>query len=83
MNGIDAIETEASMTIHLTDREQQCLTLAAAGLQAKEIARVLRRKVETVNSHLAKVRKKLDARNTTQAVSKAMTLGLLMPPRKK
>lgn len=65
------------MTIHLTEREQECLRMAASGLQALEVAKHLKVKVETVNAHLANARKKLGARNTTQAVSKALVLGLL------
>lgn len=51
--------------------------MAASGLQALEVAKHLKVKVETVNAHLANARKKLGARNTTQAVSKALVLGLL------
>ena len=64
----------------MTDRERQCLSLAASGMLAKEIASYLGVSVDTVNSHLGAARKKLEARNTTQAVTKALALGLLKPP---
>ncbi len=64
----------------LTDRERQCLTLAASGMLAKETAFALGVSLDTVTRHLLSARKKLAARNTIQAVTKALALGLLKSP---
>ncbi len=65
------------MAINLTDREKQCLRLAASGMMVKQTANALEIKKVTVNAHLRNARKKLGARNTTQAVSMALILNLL------
>lgn len=65
------------MTINLTNREKQCLRLAASGMMVKQIAKALEVKSVTVNAHLRNAREKLGARNTTQAVGKALILELL------
>lgn len=64
------------MSCALSDREKECLWLAASGMQAKEAASGLGIKVETVNIHLSNARRKLGALNTVHAVSRAYELGI-------
>ncbi|SIR07851.1 DNA-binding transcriptional regulator, CsgD family [Rhizobium sp. RU20A] len=64
-------------TNRLSDREIQCLTWTAAGKTSSEIAGILGLSEHTVNHYLNHVTKKLDAVNRTQAVVKALKLGLI------
>ena len=52
----------------LTDRQRQLLILAREGYTIKEIAIVLGITLDTVKAHLAAIRDRLNARNTTHAV---------------
>jgi two-component system, NarL family, nitrate/nitrite response regulator NarL len=61
----------------LTRREREVLELVAEGLGQQEIGRRLEIGTETVRAHLQKVRKRLSATTSTQAVAKAIRLGLL------
>ncbi|MGY6531215.1 response regulator transcription factor [Glycocaulis sp.] len=61
----------------LTRREMECLTEAANGLSAKEIAIELEIAPRTVERHLDQVRIKLNARNRVHMVSQAIRDGLL------
>ncbi len=63
--------------IRLAPREIECLSLAAAGLKAKQIAEELGIGQQTVQFHLARARIKLTAGNTVQAVVRATQLGIL------
>ena len=60
----------------LTDREGQVLKQLKGGLANKEIAQQLGINVVTVKMHLRSLSKKLDARNRTELVLKAIQLGL-------
>lgn len=68
----------------LTDRELQVLTLAAKGLTNKAIGLQLQISNRTVQNHLANVFSKLQASSRTEAVMRAVSLGLisanLIPP---
>ncbi|MDP9303990.1 MAG: response regulator transcription factor [Actinomycetota bacterium] len=66
-----------SANVTLTKREQQVLELVAEGLGQQEIGRRLSIGTETVRAHLQKVRKRLSATTSTQAVAIALRLGLL------
>jgi two-component system, NarL family, nitrate/nitrite response regulator NarL len=66
-----------SAKVTLTRREQQVLALVAEGLGQQEIGRRLSIGTETVRAHLQKVRKRLSATTSTQAVAIALRLGLL------
>lgn len=57
-----------------------CLELAAEGMSAAEIGRCLEPKIgkDTVETHLARARAALGARNTTQAVAIAIRKGYLL-----
>jgi DNA-binding CsgD family transcriptional regulator len=61
----------------LAPREIECLSLAAEGLKAKQIADELGIGQQTVQFHLARARIKLGAGNTVEAVVRATQLALL------
>jgi LuxR family maltose regulon positive regulatory protein len=61
----------------LTERETEVLRLIASGLSNREIAHELVIAVSTVKSHINHLYGKLGAKNRTQAVAQARTLGLL------
>jgi len=63
--------------VALTKREREVLELVAAGYGQREIGVKLSIGTETVRAHLQKVRKRLSATTSTQAVAKAIRLGLL------
>ena len=63
--------------VALTKREREVLELVAAGHGQREIGLKLSIGTETVRAHLQKVRKRLSAATSTQAVAKAIRLGLL------
>ena len=56
----------------LTERELSVLRLVACGYSNKEIARVLSIAAGTVKNHMSDIMRKLDARDRTHAVLKAM-----------
>lgn len=61
----------------LTDRELDCLNWTAAGKTSAEIAEILTLSEHTVNHYLNRATKKLDTVNRTQAVAKALRVGLI------
>jgi DNA-binding NarL/FixJ family response regulator len=61
----------------LTPREVEVLSLLANGLSHDEIGKQLRIGPETVRTHARKAADRLGARTRTQAVAKAIRLGLL------
>ncbi len=61
----------------LTDREIDCLNWTAAGKTSVEIADILGLSEHTVNHYLNRATKKLDTVNRTQAVAKALRIGLI------
>ncbi|AUH01343.1 LuxR family transcriptional regulator [Prodigiosinella confusarubida] len=63
--------------VHLSKRERECLSWAAEGLTAKEIARKLNRSIATVTLHLNTAGRKLGANNRVQAVVRALHYRLL------
>ncbi|MBX4954659.1 LuxR family transcriptional regulator [Rhizobium lentis] len=65
------------MTDTLTDREIDCLNWTAAGKTSAEIAEILALSEHTVNHYLNRATKKLDTVNRTQAVAKALRIGLI------
>jgi len=66
-----------SSAASLTSRELQCLQLVAGGNTSKEIASKLGISTPGVNFHILNVSQKLGARNRTQAVALAISLGLI------
>ncbi|MBH0054955.1 response regulator transcription factor [Salinibacterium sp. SWN139] len=63
--------------VTLSDRETQVLALVAEGNSNREIAAALFVSEATVKTHLIHVFEKLDVKDRTRAVTKAMELGLL------
>jgi len=61
----------------MTRRELECLKLTANGYTSEEIARLLRLSVHTTNQYLTQSAQKLNAVSRTQAVAKALRLGLI------
>lgn len=61
----------------LTAREQQILELMAEGLTMQQIGRRLEISPRTVETHVAKLYRKLAVRTRVQAVAKAAALGLI------
>lgn len=68
---------DARIAETLNDREIDCLTWTAAGKTSSEIAEILGLSEHTVNHYLNKATKKLDTVNRTQAVAKALRVGLI------
>lgn len=63
----------------LTDRELEILRLAGRGLTNKAIGASLKISDRTVQNHLAHIFQKLQAASRTEAVMRAVALGLLPP----
>lgn len=63
----------------LTPREQEVLCWLCSGKNIKVIADILGTSPSTVDKQIRSARKKLNARNNEQAVTKALILGLIHP----
>jgi DNA-binding NarL/FixJ family response regulator len=61
----------------LTEREVEILEQVSRGLTVKQVATRLALSPRTVETHIAKLYRKLGVRNRVQAVSKAAALGLI------
>ncbi|MCA1692147.1 MAG: response regulator transcription factor [Actinobacteria bacterium] len=61
----------------LSAREEEVLQLVADGLALLEVAAELYISVKTVKNHLASIYQKLDARDRTQAVVRAVRMGII------
>jgi two-component system, NarL family, nitrate/nitrite response regulator NarL len=61
----------------LTPREREILELLAEGLTMQQIGRRLTISPRTVETHVAKLYRKLEVRSRVQAIAKAASLGLL------
>jgi DNA-binding NarL/FixJ family response regulator len=69
-------------TVHfdaLTEREMEVLSLAGQGYTNKAIGEQLDISGRTVQGHLARIFKKLGVNGRTEAVMKAVALGLIVP----
>jgi len=64
----------------LTERETEILSLAARGLTNKAIGARLTISDRTVQNHLAHIFGKINAASRTEAVMRAVSLGLIEPP---
>jgi DNA-binding NarL/FixJ family response regulator len=67
----------SSVRSTLTERELEILALLARGLTVKQVATRLGIGPRTVETHIAKIYRKLGVRNRVQAVSRATALGLV------
>jgi DNA-binding CsgD family transcriptional regulator len=63
--------------VALSQRERQCLVLAARGKTAAEIGKSLEISERTVTFHLTNARKKLGTASSPHAVVRAVSLGLI------
>jgi len=68
---------EPSSVPSLSNKEWQCLYLASKGMTEKEMASALTRSADTVKFHLRNAAKKLSAKNRTQAVARALQMGMI------
>lgn len=71
----DAMATRVSAV--LTARQQEILILVSQGLTSKEIARTLTISERTVKDHIALIFDRLGAVNRADAISRALTRGLI------
>ena len=70
-------ELDSRATEVLSEREIDCLNWTAAGKTSVEIAEILGLSEHTINHYLNRATKKLDTVNRTQAVAKALRIGLI------
>lgn len=70
-------QIEVACTSKLTPREMECLRWASAGKTSSEISIILDRSVETIRLHIKNAIAKLNATNRSQAIAKAVHLGLI------
>jgi DNA-binding NarL/FixJ family response regulator len=70
-------KTETALIEPLTDRELQILTLTGKGFTNKAIGVQLGISDRTVQNHLANIFQKLNAESRTEAVMRAVSLGLI------
>ena len=76
----DVKRTQRSATADtpiISAREEEVLQLVADGLSLPEVAAALFISVKTVKNHLASIYAKLDARDRTQAVLRAVRMGII------
>jgi DNA-binding NarL/FixJ family response regulator len=67
----------AEVAARLTSRELEILTLLADGLTMRQVARRLAISPRTVETHVAKIYRKLGVRTRVQAVARAASIGLI------
>jgi DNA-binding NarL/FixJ family response regulator len=70
-------KTETALIEPLTDRELQILTLTGKGFTNKAIGMQLGISDRTVQNHLANIFQKLNAESRTEAVMRAVSMGLI------
>lgn len=68
---------QSKSAIELSEREQQILRLLVGGFSNKEIARAIFLAEGTVRNHVSNILAKLDCRDRTQAVLKAINDGVI------
>jgi two-component system, NarL family, response regulator DegU len=61
----------------ISKREEEVLQLVADGLSTSEVAGQLYISIKTVKNHLASIYEKLDSRDRTQAVLRAVRMGII------
>jgi len=61
----------------ISKREEEVLQLVADGLSTSEVAARLYISIKTVKNHLASIYEKLDSRDRTQAVLRAVRMGII------
>ncbi|MFL0801827.1 MAG: response regulator transcription factor [Agarilytica sp.] len=73
----DKIDTKTLGHEKLSEKEKQVLRLAAAGFSNKEIASGMHLAEGTIKNHMTRMLEKLNCRDRTQAVVKAMQLRII------
>lgn len=73
----EATRSEEPKEQIISAREEEVLQLVADGLSLPEIAAELFISVKTVKNHLSSIYQKLDARDRTQAVLRAVRMGII------
>lgn len=73
----EADSTPVNQTSTLSEREMEVLQLLADGRSTPEIATTMFISQKTVKNHLASIYEKIDARDRTQAVIRAVKLGII------
>lgn len=68
---------EVDTGVAITQREEEILNLVCEGLSTQEIADQLMITPKTVKNHLASIYTKLESRDRTQAVIKAVKMGII------
>lgn len=63
--------------IKLTNRQLECVALAAEGMDYNETAKAINVSQPMVQAHLTRARKRLNAKNTTHAVAIAIKKGII------
>jgi DNA-binding NarL/FixJ family response regulator len=78
---IARLSSPAGLTLspNLSDREMEVLTLAAKGKTNRAIATQLSISDRTVQGHFARIFEKMQANSRTEAVMKAVSMGLIPP----
>ena len=61
----------------MTKREEEVLQLIADGCSTAEVADQMYISQKTVKNHLASIYQKLDARDRTQAILRAVRMGII------
>ncbi len=74
---ITGAQDQARTAVHITDRERSVLALLAHGESNKGIAFQLSISEHTVKTHVANILAKLEARDRTEAVTRAIQKGLI------
>jgi DNA-binding NarL/FixJ family response regulator len=73
----DAEPADADEESVISKREVEVLQLIAEGCSTPEVAEQLYISVKTVKNHLASIYQKLDSRDRTQAVVRAVRMGII------
>ncbi|MPY22532.1 response regulator [Shewanella sp. YLB-07] len=73
----EQLSIDSLSEIKISSRESEILTLMAGGLSNKEIAAAVFLAQGTVKNHISNILLKLESRDRTQAVLKALQLGLI------
>lgn len=76
---IGAVGPKNDIAATLTNRERECLRLAAHGLTSADIGNKLSVSERTINFHFGNLRRKLGALNRPEAIAKGAALGLMTP----
>lgn len=77
LNSHQQLNVESLLNIKMTNRESEILTMMAGGFSNKEIAGAIFLAEGTVKNHISNILIKMESRDRTQAVLKALQLGLI------